>query len=284
MPKYYNNTCEYVFKNGSKKGESCGKNCQENLCKTHKKNTLDKKKEYYNKNKQINNGPYDHLIERAKKNIRIGNNVDIFYYVEKKNKIENELYIFKLKRNGILLALDKITENELILNDKLTMTFMIRLLKYHYKYKDIILKKRKNKKKIDDIELKIEKLNDKEIIKELKNKIEKLNEDEEDEEDKYNEIQYLKEIKITEEDLKNEKLKQKAINEYNEQDKYFSYISYFANDQNGQYYNDMINMQIYIPIKNAKDKDLKNIEEKILHNERLILTYTEIIKLINIES
>jgi hypothetical protein len=289
MPKYYENICEYVFRNGSRKGEVCGKASKENLCAFHKKNTLDKKKEYYDKHKKLNEGVYQHLIDRVKNHMKVNYNVKKENYEIKLRVIENELSYFIKQKKGILLALNKITEDEIILDNKPMITLIIKLFKHYNKYHDLFTMQSVYQREFNKLDYKIIKLEeqngDKDEIKYLKNKSYKLQKksDKYDEDNKLNieDIELLTEIIVTKEDLNNEKLKKEAFDKYNEENKYESYILRL-NEDDINYYNNIIKKNIYIPTsKKVKDSDLKNLESKILHHKRLILTYNEIIKLFN---
>jgi hypothetical protein len=301
MPKYYNNTCEYIFKNGYKKGQQCGNNCQEKLCKTHKKSTLDKKKEYYNNNKIVNNDAYYYLIERAKKHIKNHNNVNREYYEHKQLNLELELINLNLKKNGILLALNKITENEIILKSKKMMILLIKMFKHYEKNykkeknKEQEIKKQQLLDKLDILERRIghsknmlEKFKDfnltveyeaeclNHVLSEIK--IEKLKESKEFKELEKSDIEKL--MSITLDEFNNEELRIKSLEKYNETEKYFNY-KHKLTDDDRDHFNKIIEKPLYLPFdkKKAKNEDLKNIEDDILHTEKLILTYNEIIKL-----
>lgn len=289
MPKYYENTCEYIFKNGSKKGEVCGKVSKENLCTLHKKNTLDKKKEYYNKHKKINEGAYQHLIDRAKNHIKDNYNVTIEYYEIKRKSLSHELDYHIKQKKGILLALNKITEDEIILENKPMMTLIIKIFKHYNKYHDLFVKQSVYQREFNKLDYKILKLQenhgDELEIKYLKNKKKKLQKKvdkyNEDNEINMEELELLDDIIVTEKELNNIKFKKLVLKKYNEKDQFVNYIQKL-NKEDRDYYNNIIEKNIYIPItKKVKDTDLKNVEAKILHHKRLILTYNEIIKLFN---
>lgn len=308
MPKYYNNSCEYVFKNGSKKGQICGKVCQENLCKTHKKTTLDKKKEYYNKNKKVDEGIYQHLIDRVKKHIKDNCNVNSCEYLIKRLKIIDELNYLEIKKNGFLIALNKCDENDLILNSQPMKKLLIKLYKHYSKYnkdekKIKVIKTDKEKnlmREYEKIEEEYYSLNShyeftkkyqsdmlqeksgkdlKEKLSFLKREKKKLEEQLKiDDEDKII-VEKMKDIKVTEEDLKNKELIDKCFKKYKKTNKYNDYkIKYLDGDDN-KYFHKITNGLYRKCNKKITSEDLKNIQDKILHHKRLILTYNEIIKL-----
>lgn len=128
MPIYYN-YCNYVFKNGNKKGEVCEKICKEDLCKSHKNKTIEKKKEYYNNHKTLNENTYDYLIERCKNNIKNGKKVTRANYECKlSNSILDKNFLVK-RKYGIYIYQNKIDEKDIIMNNKKMITLLIKLMK-----------------------------------------------------------------------------------------------------------------------------------------------------------
>jgi hypothetical protein len=110
MSKCEKGCCKHKFVQGKKKGTFCNKPCRnDNRCKMHKKNNIERRKEYY---KEVKQDKVVTLYDTVKQSLKKGEEVNLDKFIYKKDAIKADGIKNFRRLVGIYIFLGKMTVEE----------------------------------------------------------------------------------------------------------------------------------------------------------------------------